>query len=40
MATARFYDVLRDMPPQSTITYPPPPPPQATDYGGPPTIIR
>jgi hypothetical protein len=40
MATARFYDVLRDLPPQSTAAYAPPPPPPAADYGGPPTIIR
>jgi hypothetical protein len=40
MATARFYDVLRDLPPQSTATYTPPPPPQTPGYGGPPTIVR
>jgi len=40
MATARFYDVLRDLPPQSTATYAPPPPPPTAGYGGPPTIIR
>jgi hypothetical protein len=39
MATARFYSVLRDLPPESSVAYTPPPPP-AADYGGPPTIIR
>jgi hypothetical protein len=40
MATARFYDVLRDLPPRSAVTYAPPPPPPSGDYGGPPTIVR
>jgi hypothetical protein len=40
MATARFYDVLRTLPPQSAAAYAPPPPPSAAGYGGPPTIIR
>lgn len=38
MATARFYDVLRHLPPESTVAYVPPPP--TPDFGGPPTIIR
>jgi hypothetical protein len=37
MATARFYSVLRDLPPAAAYS---PPPTPAGDYGGPPTIVR